>query len=342
MIRAGHERARRNLPDTWALRRSQPLVTLGPSGLRATVGPPRTGSIGGRPPTLDRIGGLSTGCPHSRRRPARPSDASRPSPRARRRIERADLPAKPVRTSRPPTSSAAVTTSEWATRQATVPSGSMANVSISAWTSDVARAGTTRAGRAAASPSGGPSAARRSPSRGRSCGTRRRRRAGRRCPSASARGSSWMSRGEARGPGAARALEAQLGAAQRVRVGRDQRPEVDELAARLGQGEHLGGRAAAAPPPARPQAAGIGDRRVAWLGRAVASAVSAARSASRRRRRACGRLGASPLGLAGRPRRSARPSRWPGSAASPAGPGRPPSAGRPPPRPPGSARGPDP
>src|SRR4249919_2917418 len=38
MIRAGHERARRNLHDTWALRRSQPLVTLGLSGLVLTVG----------------------------------------------------------------------------------------------------------------------------------------------------------------------------------------------------------------------------------------------------------------------------------------------------------------
>ncbi len=38
MIRAGHERARRNLHDTWALRRSQPLVTLGLSGLPPTVG----------------------------------------------------------------------------------------------------------------------------------------------------------------------------------------------------------------------------------------------------------------------------------------------------------------
>src|SRR6476646_1151711 len=50
-------------------------------------------------------------------------------------------PPKPVSTSRPPISSAAVTTSEWATRQATDPSGSMANVSISAWTTTCARRG---------------------------------------------------------------------------------------------------------------------------------------------------------------------------------------------------------
>ena len=43
-------------------------------------------------------------------------------------------PSKLVSTSRPPTRSAAFTTSEWATRQATVPSGSMANVSSSDWT----------------------------------------------------------------------------------------------------------------------------------------------------------------------------------------------------------------
>src|SRR5438552_464660 len=38
IIRAEHERARRNLPDTWALRRSQPLVSIGPSGLDQTIG----------------------------------------------------------------------------------------------------------------------------------------------------------------------------------------------------------------------------------------------------------------------------------------------------------------
>ena len=34
---AGHERARRNLPDTWALMRSRPLVSLSPSGLGTTL-----------------------------------------------------------------------------------------------------------------------------------------------------------------------------------------------------------------------------------------------------------------------------------------------------------------
>ena len=43
-------------------------------------------------------------------------------------------PVKLVRTSRPPTMAASETTSLWAIRQPTVPSGSIANVSISAWT----------------------------------------------------------------------------------------------------------------------------------------------------------------------------------------------------------------
>src|SRR6185312_3316437 len=37
--RRGNQRARRNLPDTWALMRSPPLVSLGPSGLPHTLGP---------------------------------------------------------------------------------------------------------------------------------------------------------------------------------------------------------------------------------------------------------------------------------------------------------------
>src|SRR3954466_3382606 len=45
MIRGGHEKARRNLRDTWALRRSQPLVTLGLSGLPAPYLGPRRRSM---------------------------------------------------------------------------------------------------------------------------------------------------------------------------------------------------------------------------------------------------------------------------------------------------------
>ena len=124
-------------------------------------------------------------------------------------------PSKPVRTSRPPTSSAAVTTSEWATRQATVPSASIANVSISAWTRTWAsrdEPSSATIGVAERCSQRGLAGRRR---RGRRCGTRRRRPAARRVSQWSARGSSLISRREAGGPGAARALDPQLGAAQR-------------------------------------------------------------------------------------------------------------------------------
>ena len=93
MIRAGHERARRNLHDTWALRRSQPLVSLGPSGLPPTVrrrrGPGQSASstvwrriapVIHRPSTVGRDRGSVA---RSGRRPTR------------RRIERGDLAAEP-------------------------------------------------------------------------------------------------------------------------------------------------------------------------------------------------------------------------------------------------------
>ena len=73
-------------------------------------------------------------------------------------------------------------------------------------------------------------------------------------------------RREPRGPRSARPFEAQFGPAQGVRVGGDGRAEVDQVAARLGQREDRRSRTAAAPPPARPQAARIDDRRVARLG----------------------------------------------------------------------------
>src|SRR5829696_628853 len=86
MIRAGHERARRNLHDTWALRRSQPLVTFGLSGLARTVG-----GIGRpvnpiHPPDLRDL----PGCP----RCVHMTTGARPSVgrTAGRRVERADLP----------------------------------------------------------------------------------------------------------------------------------------------------------------------------------------------------------------------------------------------------------
>jgi len=52
MIRGGHERARRNLYDTWALMRSPPLVTLGPSGLATTL---RAATSPGQPGSSTRF-----------------------------------------------------------------------------------------------------------------------------------------------------------------------------------------------------------------------------------------------------------------------------------------------
>ena len=89
MIRAGHERARRNLHDTWALRRSQPLVTLGLSGLVLTVGaagPAR--SIRRRPPISAGTARLSTARPQ-----AAPAGRSAGGPSGRR-IEGGDLAAE--------------------------------------------------------------------------------------------------------------------------------------------------------------------------------------------------------------------------------------------------------
>ena len=298
----------------------------------------RTGSIG----VVHRFAvgsrGLSTVCPQSGARGQSGATARWPG-RAR-----VTWPPNPVSTSRPPTSSAAVTTSEWATRQATVPSGSMANVSISAWTMTWASRGDPSsamigvaercsqrgvAGRrleaVGVEPVGDDEQAGRVPvERPRLVVDERR---------------------EPGGPGAARTLEPQLGPAQR-RPGRRRpcEPEVDQVAAGLGQGEDRRARAAAAPPPARPQAARIDDRGVARLGghadRRRASGAGARRRCGRspvpaRPRRRLGSTG-------GAPRRSGRRSRWTGSAACRAGPGRRSSAGRPPPRRPGSARGPDP
>ena len=263
MIRAGHERARRNLHDTWALRRSQPLVTLGPSGLVANgTGRRGPGQSASSTNLASDAARLSTVRPQSAAPAGRPH--GQPADRPVAGSSAVTWPSKPVSTSRPPMSSAAVTTSEWATRQATVPSGSMANVSISAWTTTCARRGD-------------PSSAR----IGVADRWFQRGVAGRRLEAVAVEpvGDDEQpgavpverprlvvdERGEPGRPGAARSLETQLGAAQRVGVGGDQRPEVDQLAARLGQGEDLGRRAAAAPPPARPQPARVGDRGVARL-----------------------------------------------------------------------------
>ena len=76
--------------------------------------------------------------------------------------------------------------------------------------------------------------------RARRCGTRRPRRASPAVSQWSARGSSWMSRGEPRRPGAARPLEPQLGTAQRVGSAATRGPRSISVAAGLGQGEHRG------------------------------------------------------------------------------------------------------
>ena len=225
MIRAGHERTRRNLHDTWALRRSQPLVSLGPSGLPRTLGGRQVSGQPGCPPFGRRSVELSTVRPHAAARLAASRQRSRVSRSSGRSPGRARVtwPSKLVRTSRPPTSSAAVTTSEWATRQATAPSGSMANVSSSAWTRTCASrdepssatigvaercSQRSDAGRGL-EPVGVEAVAddqqtRRIPVQGPRLVVDERR--------------------EADGPGAARTLEPELGAAQRLRIGGDDGP----------------------------------------------------------------------------------------------------------------------
>ena len=120
---------------------------------------------------------------------------------------------------------------------------------------DVGEARRSRAGRSSASPTDGPSA----------------RLAGRRLEAVGVEpvgddeqaggrpsGAPVARRGSATRSGRSRrraALRVQLGAAQRVGSAATRGPRSIELAARLGQGEDLGRRAAAAPPPAGAQAA---------------------------------------------------------------------------------------
>ena len=128
MIPAGHERARRNLHGTWALRRSQPLVSLGISGLGRMVGPWPWPVNPGHPRNRAEIARFADQLSTTRpQRAARLAQSARPVAGS----SALTWPSKLVTTRRPPTRSAAVTTSEWATRQATVPSASMANVSTS-------------------------------------------------------------------------------------------------------------------------------------------------------------------------------------------------------------------
>ena len=241
MIRAGHERTRRNLRGTWALRRSQPLVTLGSSGLPRTLGGP-AGPVNGVVHSSDIDVPSYPQSVHRGRLRRPPQPVVRPVAGS----SAVSWPPKLVRTSRPPTSSAAVTTSEWAIRQATTPSGSMANVSISAWT-------TTWAERAAPGlePVGVEAVADdqqagRIPVQGARVVVDHRREADR--------------------PGAPRTLEPELGPAQGFRVVGDERSEVDQLATGFRQREDLATGAAPAPPPAATQAAWVDNGRVARLG----------------------------------------------------------------------------
>jgi len=85
-------------------------------------------------------------------------------------------------------------------------------------------------------------------------------------------------------PGAPRTLEPEFGPAQRLRVGRDHRPQVHERPAGRGQGEHGRSLATPGPAPASAQGARIRHHRVVWLsGHAWPWArVSASTSAARR------------------------------------------------------------
>ena len=85
--------------------------------------------------------------------------------------------------------------------------------------------------------------------------------------------SQWSARGSSLMSEAKRAVQAPRGPSSRSSARHSasgsvetRRAEVDQRAAGLGQGEDLGGRAAAAPAPARAQAARVGDRGVARLG----------------------------------------------------------------------------
>ena len=166
-----------------------------------------------------RIGGLSTARPQS----ARAAGAGRSAGGSARRRVDGRSPGRRTRSApagrrRAPRRSRR---REWATRHATVPSGSMANVSISAWTITWARRGDPKSATIGVaercSQRGSPSRR-----RGRTCGTRRPRPAAGRVPVQAARLVVDGGR-EARRPGPARPLEAQLGSTQRHRDRRSTR-----------------------------------------------------------------------------------------------------------------------
>src|SRR4029079_14131848 len=125
--RPGNRRARRNLPDTWALMRSPPLVSLGPSGLAHTRGRRAHGGHWHMSTRFERTSPLvHVGSTFGR--------SAQPTARPVAGSIRVTPPPEAVSTRRPHTRLAAVTTSVWAMREATVPSASIANVSSSACT----------------------------------------------------------------------------------------------------------------------------------------------------------------------------------------------------------------
>ena len=79
----GQQKARRNLPDTWALMRSPPLVSLGPSGLGSTVGARRHHWQWGSSTEIRSIGG------------SYPPSVHRSGVAPGRRIDRTDLAVEP-------------------------------------------------------------------------------------------------------------------------------------------------------------------------------------------------------------------------------------------------------
>ena len=160
-----------------------------------------------------------------------------------------------------------------------------------------------------------PGGAHRCRSRVRTCGTRSSPRAGRRVSQTIARGSSEIVEANRAVHDAARALDAQFGATERLGSAGDVRSRGRcTRAADLGRARRRRPLAAAAPPPASAQAARVGDRRVA---RFAAHAPGGPRSADR----LAGPGGPAPA-LRAAPRRSGRRSRSRASGVSPGGTGK--------------------
>ena len=161
----------------------------------------------------------------------------------------------------PPTSAASVTTSVWAIRQATSPSGSIANVSISAWTMTCGMRDEPRIRDERAYATDGSSAARRFGRRRHRSGSRSPRPAGPARPTGrpTVRRRSGDASRTAHGPAGVSTRSSARH--RRSYVRRHDRAELDEGAAGLGQGEDRRPAAAAAPGRPNPDPARVrGDR----------------------------------------------------------------------------------